>query len=307
MGLTVDAHIDVPWQLYKQGGYDLSKRQDNHERKVDFLRMSQGGLNAAFFALYLSDITQDRHAPTRVHEIIDEQIACLKAQKGCRVVDNSADAETTHADGLVPLFLGLEGGRLINADLTRLANLRKQGVRYLTLTHNYNTGWADSATDIKYHGGLTSVGLTILNKCDELDILIDVSHASDDTFYDVLTNRIGPPAIATHSGCRALVNHPRNLTDKQIKQIAAAGGIVCVPFASRFVGNRLEGVTQHIDHICQLVGDTKHVGIGSDLDGAVMVDGVKDVSNWTYVVQSTRWSDEQMDDIKGGNLLRIFA
>ena len=300
--LTIDAHIDVPWIMTKRGAIDLNQRQT--ESAVDFPRMREGGLQSAIFALYLSDSMQNGRRAEEVDALIDAQIAFINEQMGCEIVDDPANAEAVYATGKIPIFLGLEGGRLIHESLTRLAELRKAGVRYLTLTHNASTSWADSAMDSPRHGGLSKLGRAIVQAAAELGILIDVSHASD-RVCEMVCN-MGVPVIASHSGCRALVNHRRNLSDDLIKRITESIGTIHIPFARKFIGDYFT-VADHIDHVVQLTGSIGYVGIGSDLDGAEMVTEVQDVSKWKEVtidaLARKGYSDVSIGYIVGSNTL----
>ena len=301
--ITVDAHIDLPWIWTKYAPFDLRERQK--DSTVDFPRMKEGGLDCFVAALYLSDSLQDELGPEKSNDLIDWQIRELKSQKGCQVVDSSVAAIEAHNLGLVPIFLGLDGGRLAN--LKRLSSLRKEGVRYLTLTHNKNTEWADSATDHPKNRGLTMYGRTMVREAEGLGILVDVSHCSDLTCVDVV-NMAEEPVLATHSGCRKIWDHPRNLPDTLIKSIAKTGGVVHVPFARRFVGPTHKWIAAHIDHLAQLLGNVDHIGIGSDLDGAVLCEGAENASKWKTAcnLSDRGYKDEQVDAILGGNTLRMF-
>jgi membrane dipeptidase len=201
--------------------------------------------------------------------------------------------------------LALEGGRLLQESQGRIALLADAGCVYITLTHNKNTSWADSATDNLTHNGLTAVGKRIVKWIEEAKILVDVSHASDNTIFDVL-KQASRPVIASHSGVLSLVNHPRNLSDALIKMIAATGGVIGIPYATKFVNDQ-NGVVLAIDHIAQLLGTTRHIAIGSDLDGAETV--IEDVSEWSAVLEplyGLGYTTEQVDGIKGENFLRLL-
>jgi len=304
--MTVDAHIDTPWIMTKYGVFDLQDKQSLS--MVDFPRMKIGGLQAAIFALYLSDALQDAVGPQKASDLINQQIAALKFQPGCTIVDCTADAILVLQTRQVPIFLGLEGGRLIHGDLARLSELRRKGVRYLTITHNRNTDWADSATDIRYHGGLTRFGGEVVQEANSLGVLLDISHASDETAQAVMGNST-EPVIASHSGCRSLLNHPRNLSDNLIRALVRTGGVIHIPFARRFIGPKASGIADHIDHVVQLVGNANHVGIGSDLDGAEMVNGIHDVSCWRTAVSLEKrgYSVDDINAIMGGNTLWVLS
>lgn len=306
--LTVDAHIDSPWIMTKYGNFDL--RLWGGQSLCSFPQMAKGGLQSAIFSIYLPENTQDKVGDVGAAGLIDWQIRWLQLQTSCKVVDSTSKALDCYNQSEVPIFLGLEGGRLIHNSLDRLAELREKGIRYLTLTHNRNTDWADSATDVPKHNGLSPFGTQVVRACESLGILVDVSHTSEDTSRMVLA-MAAKPVIASHSGCKALLNHPRNLSDVLVRSIVRTGGVVHIPFARRFIGPRKEGVADHIDHVVQLVGSVLHCGIGSDLDGAQMADGIKDVSCWWDVTGAELlkrgYKDEDVRAITGGNTLRLLA
>lgn len=287
--MTLDAHIDAPWLWWKYGERDLSLPQP--DRAVDFPRMREGGLDGAFLALYLSDRVQDSYPPDEINATIDAHIDLierLRAPKGAPLI-----------------YMGLEGGRLLQDDLGRLAHLATRGVRYLTLTHNFDNEWCDSATGMEIHGGITPRGLRIVRKCEELQVLVDVSHCSS-RVIDQVCGVADCPVLATHSGVRALCDHPRNLTDEEIRKIAATRGVIGVPFVRKFLGGH--SPADHIYHIAQLLGGVEHIGIGSDLDGADCV--ISSVSQWRDVVMEglalKGFTVGAINDIAGGNLMRMM-
>lgn len=287
--MTLDLHIDLPWIFYKHGEFNLEKGNTNSQISIPM--MKSGKLDNAIFALYLSDGVQD---------CVGEELAYNSiAFEGIAVRKQLPNA-----------MFSLEGGRLIGEDLKKLEALKDFfDIKYLTLTHNKTTSWADSATDTAKHSGLSQFGKTVVESCEALGILVDVSHASDLTAWDVILLQT-KPVIASHSGCRSLVDRPRNLPDNLITSIADTGGLVGVPFAQRFIGPDRRDVISHINHIVQLTGSCDHVAIGSDLDGAVMVEGVWSVSNWGEVVldglSNEGYADEQIEKIAGGNMLRLM-
>lgn len=308
LNITIDAHIDIPWIMTKKGPFELSTNNLGKDSQTDFPRMNIGGLNGAFFALYLSDKMQDEKGYEWCRAEIGHQIARIKNQKNCEIVDRRHDAKIAVLSGLTPIFLGLEGGRLIGTDIDFLNELRASKVRYLTLTHNKNTFWADSATDEPKMYGIGKFGKKVIERCNELGIYVDVSHASDATIRAAIYLS-DKPVIASHSGCRSLKDHPRNLPDDLIKAIAKTGGVIHVPFAKKFIGENWFRVADHIDHIIQLVGPN-HVGIGSDLDGADMVSGVLSVADWKRTVMqglnSMGYGDDLIARIAGENTLRLM-
>lgn len=276
---------------------------------TDFKRMKVGGLDAVMFSLYVPDRLQDKHGPKQTKQMIDRQIEMIKQQANCAIVDTTEAAERAQAADKVPIFLGLEGGRLLGGDVSRLAALRKAGVRYLTVTHNKSMNWADSSTDLPKSHGLVGFGKAVLREAEKVGVIMDVSHVSDQTCRDI-TELSTKPVIASHSGCRAIVSHPRNLSDELIRRVSDTGGVVHVPFVRQFIGETALGVVAHIEHIVQLLGDTRHVGIGSDLDGAELAFGAEDVSQWWRVtgeaLADRGYSGGDIAMITGGNTLRLL-
>jgi len=285
---TVDAHVDVPWKFTKYGLRDLSASPFS----VDIPRMRQGGLDLPVMALYLSDGMQDQLGAEASGLAIHQQIRWLQRQK--------------KEKGLQYL-LALEGGRLLHEDTRNLEYYRELGIRYITITHNRNTAWADSATDQPLHEGLTFFGHCVVRTMNRLGILPDISHTSDDTACDVLDCSEGP-VIASHSGNRACLVHPRNISIELAQQVARSGGFVGVPFVRRFIGDTRWDLARHIDSLVQAIG-VEHVGIGSDLDGADLIQNA-DVSQWREIVSEDLdrmgYTSRELNLILGGNILRVL-
>jgi len=193
--------------------------------------------------------------------------------------------------------------------LSNVERYAKAGIVYLTLTHNYNNKLGCSATAVSaaFDTGLTPFGIQVIKECERFGVLVDVSHASDLTVYDAIAAS-HKPVIASHSGCRKLLDHPRNLTDTVISQIAATGGLIGVPFVKKFIGS-YGAIIEHIDHIVQLVG-IKHAAIGSDIDGAVLVDGAN-MANWKYSFSSglakLGYNNDDIAAVAGGNFSRLLS
>lgn len=307
---TCDFHVDLPWVQTKYYAFDL-----NHECEhstISIKRLVKGKLDSMFCALYLSDSWQDTYPLDKCHQTIDSQIRRLLTQPSGTIVESASEAEDAYIKGLFPMFLGLEGSRLLGEErfaLGRLATLRNQGVRYLTLTHNKNNGWADSATDVPKHDGLTKFGVKLIQKCEELGVYVDISHSSDATAAEAIAVS-EMPVLATHSGAKRFIKHPRNLSDNLIRAVAATDGVIGIPFARRFVGEHAGDVAKTVDYILELTGSNENVAIGSDLDGAVMIDGVNDVSDWGRIVMDSLskrgLSDACIEKIAGGNIMRLF-
>ena len=231
--IVIDTHMDTPQRLLDEG-FELGTR--NTYGHIDIPRMKEGGLDAAFFAVYVDpNRYQGANAIKRVLQLIDvvyEQVARHPEQ--LTLARAAADIRRAHAQGKIALLLGVEGGHAIDNDLRVLRNYAQLGVRYMTLTHSLNNNWADSATDEPVHNGLTDFGKEVVREMNRLGMVVDVSHVSEKTFFDVLEVSQAP-VIASHSSCRALVDIPRNLSDAQLRAVAKNGGVVQVAFGCWFV------------------------------------------------------------------------
>jgi len=229
--LILDGHIDTPQRML-DGKVDISARlPDGH---VDVPRMKAGGLSAAFFSIWV-DNTYGRGTAYK------RALALIAAVR--RLADTAVDVElATTADevraaagrGHVAALMGVEGGHAIENSLEKLDTLYARGVRYMTLTWNNGNDWAGASMDPRRSGGLTDFGRQVVRRMEALGMLVDVSHVSDSTFWDVLAVATRP-VIASHSACRALASHPRNLTDAQLRAIAKNGGVVGINFFPVFL------------------------------------------------------------------------
>jgi len=234
------------------------------------------------FAVYLSDVMQDTITLEGRQRAVRDQITW------------------GHAEGVHQF--GVENGRLVEGmDLERLADA---GVKYVTITHNRNNDLGDSATDTPREG-LTPEGQVFVERLIKYGILPDISHTSDATAKDII--EYSGRAIATHSGCRALVDHPRNLSNELIRLIGICDGLIGIPFVKKFVGTHFGRVADHIDHVAQLIG-VRHVAIGSDIDGA---DTIVQVDGWRSAVFSILikrgYSYNDIQAIVGGNTQRVLG
>ena len=229
----LDSHCDTPSQILRLRDLSL----DNEYAHVDFPKLKRGEVDAAFFALYVpASLDADPAGAYEyamklldgVHKAVDSnlELAALAVTE--------EEAKRNKADGLFSVFIGLENASPIDC-LEKIKILHDKGVRYVTLCHSANNEICDScAPKQKKWGGLSPFGKEVVTEMNRLGILIDVSHVSDDTFYDVLKYS-SKPVVATHSCCRALCNHPRNMTDDMIRALAAAGGVIQVNFYPLFL------------------------------------------------------------------------
>lgn len=282
---NIDFHLDVGYKLYKYGDVDLRKSTD---RAVDFPAMKAGNLDGGVFVAYLSDSVQDALGPQESLDRIRQQLGVINfyQRKSKRKI-----------------FIGIEGGRLINNNLDVLKYFNRWGITYLTLVHNRNLNWIDSATDIENIGGITDFGYEVIKCCEEQGILVDVSHSSDLATLGVIEHSI-KPIIASHSGMSRLHDHPRNISNLIVDSIKNTDGVIGIPFVKSFLGDYT--VAEHIDYAVQTIG-IDHVGVGSDLDGAqCIVESVRDWEHWKEPLSYKGYSNSDIEKIAGGNWLRLL-
>jgi membrane dipeptidase len=205
---------------------------------VDIPRMRDGGVGAAFFAIWTPGTVTGPKAVKRALDQIDavrKQVALHPRELA--LATTVEDIRRARASGLIGVLLGIEGGHLINNDLAVLRKYHALGARYMTLTHAVNVDWADSSTDKAAHNGLTDFGRKVIRTMNRLGMMVDISHVSDQVFYDALATSTAP-LIATHSSCRNLCDSPRNMSDEMIEDLAANGGLIQINFHVGFLSQK---------------------------------------------------------------------
>ena len=292
---------------------------DNQTGHVDFPKIDRSCVDGAFFALYIPAELQENDAMACAMRQYDAIMACIRDNPGkASLVTSVNQALENKASGLFSIFLGLENSSPIGTSIDKVKYFYDSGIRYITLCHSKDNEICDScASSLKKWGGLSPFGKEVVAEMNRLGILIDVSHVSDDTFYDVLRYS-SRPVVATHSCCRALCNHPRNMTDDMIKALAASGGVMQINFYPFFLDESyIEGgdrpsytlIADHIDHVVSLVG-VDHVGIGSDYDGIeVTPNGMEDISMMHLLFDELRrrgYSEGDLEKIASGNFFRVM-
>ncbi len=312
---VLDSHCDTPSEIVR--GRDLS--QDNATGHVDFPKIGRSCVDGAFFALYIPaelDENEAMECAMRQYGAVADILAGNAGQAGVAI--SRSQAYKNKAEGRFSIFLGLENGSPIGKSIDRIKIFYDKGIRYITLCHSKDNEICDScASAVKRWGGLSPFGREVVAEMNRLGMLIDVSHVSDETFYDVLRYST-KPVVATHSCCRALCNHKRNMTDDMIKALAAAGGVIQINFYPYFLdaaykeGGSIPSYTliaDHIDHVVDLVG-VDHVGIGSDFDGIeVTPEGMEDISMMPKLFEELRrrgYSETDLEKIASGNFFRIL-
>lgn len=208
-------------------------------------------------------------------------------------------------------MLGIENGYAIGKDIRNVARFRKRGVVYMTLCHNGNNDICGSARYNDQNLGVSPFGEQVIQEMNRTGMLVDISHAGENSFYDALAIS-RQPIVASHSSCRALCNHPRNLTDEQLKALADKGGVAQVCLYSGFLridrqATILDAI-EHLNHMVNIMG-IEHVGIGTDFDGdggIIGCDSSSELINFTRRLLHERYSEEDIRLIWGGNFLRVM-
>jgi membrane dipeptidase len=228
------------------------------------------------------------------------------------------------AQGRIASLMGMEGGHCINESLGTLRMMHALGVRYLTLTHNDNVPWADSATDQPVLHGLDDRGRGVVREMNRIGMFVDLSHVSADTMRDALDVAVAP-AIFSHSSARALCDHPRNVPDDVLATLTGNGGVCLVTFVPAFVSPAwarwrsedgpapplpsVADVADHVDHVREVAG-LDHVGLGGDYDGTdVLPQGLQDVSGYPRLFDELRrrgYAEDDLHRIGSGNVLRAM-
>jgi microsomal dipeptidase-like Zn-dependent dipeptidase/anthranilate/para-aminobenzoate synthase component II len=321
--LTLDLHTDAP--MVYAGPFDLGLRVGGTfnppftEGKVNLPLMEAGRLDAVFMAAYIPQGERTEEASRQAFNYAVDRLLQVVRQETLHpsrvgIARTPDDLLRLKQEGKKAFVMGLENGYALGKDLNRLTTLRQMGVAYITLCHNGNNDLCDSAVGEPEWQGLSPFGKEVVHEMNRLGILIDVSHASEATFYDVLQESCYP-VIASHSSVRALCDHPRNLTDQQIIALAAKGGVVHICLYAGFLRQgaemgqaSLSDALRHIRYVIDLVGPD-HVGIGSDFDGGGELLGCRAANELIHLTTRLLREGYPEADIRklwGGNLLRVM-
>jgi len=233
--LGIDMHIDTVQRVY-YGHVDLGQRLPDGQ--VDLVRLQEGGMHAPFFALWVPTYFKGAEAVRRTLDLRDAMQGVFdKYPDRIQLATTAGELQRIVKSGKIAAVLTLEGGHQIADDLAVLRMYQRMGIRAMTLTHFRNNNWADSSTDQPQHNGLTEFGKQVVREMNRIGMIVDVSHVSDKTFYDVLEVTT-KPVIASHSSCRALSEIPRNMTDDMLKALARNGGVVGINFGTGFLNQQ---------------------------------------------------------------------
>ena len=330
MGLAplIDGHNDLPWEAREKRAYSVEGLDGDltGRHHTDIARLRLGGVGAQFWSVYAPCDEKGADAVTYTLEQIDfVRRMIARYPETFEYAWSGDDVRAAWQGGRIASLLGAEGGHCINGSLGVLRQLAQLGVRYLTLTHNENTTWADSATDEPEHGGLTDFGRDVVREMNALGMLVDLSHVAATTMHDAL-DVTAAPVIFSHSSCRTVNDHPRNVPDDVLERLTANGGVLMVSFVPSFVSDdfhvwwesdrsgpqprvTVEDVVAHVEHARERAG-VEHIGLGSDYDGfATFPEGVDDVSGFPVLLDALAergWSSRDLARLMGDNLLRVL-
>ncbi len=312
--LSVDTHTDTP--LWFRGGHSVGLRKNN---QVSVQKMEEGKLDAQFLAAFLGQGERDEASSQKAVEKCRELIKGIYAdvQKypdACGIALTEADAWRLKSEGKKAFFIGIENGYAIGKDIKNIRMFKDMGVNYITLCHSWDNDICNSSTNTADASkGLTSFGRKVVKEMNKQGVLIDLSHASEGTFWDVM-KLSKDPVFASHSGVKALCKSDRNLTDDQLRALAQNGGVIQICIFRNYQNEKPEeasiiDVVRHIDHAVKVAG-IDHVGIGSDFDGGgglLGCNGDNDMINITVHLLEMGYSEEDIRKIWGGNFFRILT
>ena len=312
--LSVDTHTDTPlW--FTRGNFSVGMRKSN---QVSIQKMEEGKLDAQFLAAFLAqkelDEVSSQKAVEKCHKMIEGIYADVAKYKDeCGIALTEEDARRLKAEGKKAFFIGIENGYAIGKDIKNVKKYKDMGVQYMTLSHSYDNDICNSSSNTADASkGLTAFGRKVVKEMNKVGMMIDVSHVSEGTFWDVI-KLSKDPIFASHSSVRALCDHDRNLTDEQLRALAKNGGVIQICIYGGYLNKdaktaSVDDVVRHIDHAVKVAG-IDHVGIGSDFDGGGGVLGCKgdnDMINITVKLIEKGYSEEDLRKIWGGNFFRVM-
>ncbi|GAB1474353.1 dipeptidase [Bacteroidota bacterium] len=286
--------------------------------QVTFPLMKEGGLDAAVFAIYIGQGSRDSASLIAATEYVKDNL--LRFRKyvedypAVSIAYCSDDLERNKINGITSVMLAIENGYAIGKDISNLERFRDMGVRMMTICHNLNNDICDASMDKgEEHGGLSAFGEDVIKEMNRLGIIIDLSHASTKTLFDVV-KLSRKPVIASHSGVYSIKNHNRNLKDEEMRAIAAKGGLIQIATGRFFLSDlpkdsvTVSHIADHIDYARKIVG-IDHIGLGTDFDGGGGVVGLENASkmkNLTIELLKRGYSEKDLEKFWGGNFIKFL-
>lgn len=304
--LTLDSHCDTP--MFFPQHVNFGSRDP--KILVDLHKMAEGHQDATIMVAYLPQPTDH---PTAYADNIFDQIESIVAQHSqyIGIAHTPAGLWRNKHLGKKSIMLGIENGHALDGKIKNLLHFAERGIVYMTLCHNGDNDICDSARGSQTHGGLSAFGREVVREMNRLGIMVDLSHAAESSFYDAL-ELSETPIVCSHSSCRALCDHPRNLTDDQMRALAQKGGVMQVTLYNGFLVKdgeaTIEDAMRHLEHAIDVMG-IDHVGLGTDFDGDGGIRGLASSSellNFTRQLLARGYSEADIQKLWGGNFLRVM-
>lgn len=318
--LTLDTHCDTPMFFSK----DIHFERRDPRILVDLQKMTEGGLDATTMVAYLPQpavgetfaekVPFQVQGPFEYANLIFDKVKAMINGYGryVSIVRTPSELYDNKKQGRKSIMLGIENGLALEHHIENVEHFARRGIVYITLCHNGDNDLCDSARGMQTHGGMSQFGAEVIREMNRLGIMVDLSHAHEKSFYDALEIS-ATPIVCSHSSCRALCDHPRNLTDDQMRLLASKGGVMQVTLYPGFL--RSEGTAtivdamKHLEHAIEVMG-IDCVGLGTDFDGDGGVCGLADSSemiNFTRQLLRRKFNERDIQKIWGGNWLRVMT
>ena len=307
--LTLDTHCDTP--MFFDQNVDFGSRDP--KLLVDLHKMTEGHQDATIMVAYLPQTMPLAEHPKQYTDLIFDKIESIVAQHNqyIGIARTPDDLWKNKHLGKKSIMLGIENGHALEGSLDNLRHFAQRGIVYMTLCHNGDNDICDSARGEHTHNGVSAFGREVISEMNRLGIMVDLSHAGEKSFYDAL-ELSKTPIVCSHSSCRALCDHPRNLTDDQMRALAQKGGVMQVTLYHGFLVKdgeaTLDDAMRHLDHAIQVMG-IDHVGLGTDFDGDGGIRGLAssaELLNYTRELLKKKYSEADIQKLWGGNFLRVM-
>jgi microsomal dipeptidase-like Zn-dependent dipeptidase/anthranilate/para-aminobenzoate synthase component II len=307
--LTLDTHCDTP--MFFPQNVDFGTRDP--KLLVDLHKMTEGHQDATIMVAYLPQTMPLTEHPKQYTDDIFDKIEAIVAKHSQHVaIARTPDDLWQHKhQDKKSIMLGIENGHALEGSLDNLRHFAQRGIVYMTLCHNGDNDICDSARGEHTHNGVSAFGREVISEMNRLGIMVDLSHAGEKSFYDALELSM-TPIVCSHSSCRALCDHPRNLTDDQMRALAQKGGVMQVTLYHGFLVKdgeaTLDDAMRHLEHAIEVIG-IDHVGLGTDFDGDGGIRGLAssaELLNYTRELLKRKFSETDIQKLWGGNFLRVM-
>ena len=304
--LSLDTHCDTP--MFFPQNVDFGSRDS--KILVDLHKMTEGHQDATIMVAYLPQPTDHpKEFADNIFDKIEDIVA--KHNQYIGIARTPDELWMNKHLGKKSIMLGIENGHALDGKIDNLRHFAERGIVYMTLCHNGDNDICDSARGEHTHDGVSAFGREVISEMNRLGIMVDLSHAGEKSFYDAL-ELSKTPIVCSHSSCRALCDHPRNLTDDQMRALAQKGGVMQVTLYHGFLVKdgeaTLEDAMRHLEHAISVMG-IDHVGLGTDFDGDGGIRGLAssaELLNYTRELLKKKYSEADIQKLWGGNFLRVM-